>query len=299
MWLVLAFFSAFLLGVYDLFKKISLTDNAVIPVLFWSIFFNCLFLLPVILLSRFCPDFIFHSPFYLPEMPAGQHGWLFLKALLVLTSWIFAYFSLKHLPITLASPIKAFQPMLTLTGAMLVFGERLNAWQWAGVLLAILSLYLLSRSGQKEGIRFSRNKWVCFMALAVVTGSLSGLYDKYLITRIDRMNLQVWSNYYQLLLIGIILLVLWYPKRRQTTPFRWKYTIPLISGFLLMADFAYFYSLSYPDSLISIVSLVRRSSVIVSFTAGAILLKEKNLRLKLLDVLLILAGMYLIYLGTN
>lgn len=235
----------------------------------------------------------------MPYIGLKDHFLLFCKAIVVLSSWIFAYFSLKHLPITIASPIKATQPILTLLGALLIFGERLNLYQWIGIIIAIGSLYLLSFSGKKEGIHFSRNKWIFFMACAVITGSFSGLYDKYLLTFIDRMNVQVWYNFYQLLIMTVILFTLWYPKRRTTTPFKWRYSIPFISVFLVLADFAYFYALSYDDSMISIVSLVRRSGVVVSFIAGAIWFREKNLKIKALDLIFVLIGMYFIYLGTK
>ena len=46
MWLLLAFLSATLLGFYDVFKKKSLKDNAVLPVLFLNTFFSSLIFLP-------------------------------------------------------------------------------------------------------------------------------------------------------------------------------------------------------------------------------------------------------------
>jgi len=299
MWLILSFVSAFLLGLYDVIKKISLDNNAVIPVLFLNILFCCVLFLPIVLLSVFFPELLRHTLFYLPPLNGRAHLLLFLKAIIVLSSWIFAYFSLKHLPLTIASPIKASQPILTLAGALIVFGERLNGWQWAGIITAVISFYLLSASGKKEGISFVRNKWIYFMVLAVVTGSCSGLYDKYLMTQLDRMNVQVWYNFYQLAIMGIILLVCWYPHRHHSTPFRWHNSIPLISVALVLADFAYFYALSDEHSMISIVSLVRRSGVVVSFIAGALWFKEKNLKAKFIDLLLVLSGMYFIYLGTR
>lgn len=299
MWLILAFVSASLLGLYDVAKKISLDNNAVIPVLFLNILFCCILFLPVIILSYFFPDTIRDTIIWLPPVSPTAHPLLLLKAVIVLSSWIFAYFSLKHLPITIASPIKATQPILTLLGAVLIFGERLNVYQWIGILIAIASFYLLSGSGKKEGIHFTHNKWIYFMVLAIVTGSISGLYDKYLMTRFDRMNVQVWYNFYQLFIMGVILVALWYPKRHTTTRFHWRISIPLISLLLVLADFAYFYALSYDDSMISIVSLVRRSGVVVSFIAGALLFKEKNLKTKFVDLLLVLLGMYFIYLGTK
>ena len=299
MWLILAFISAALLGLYEVVKKVSLDNNAVIPVLFLNVLFCCLVFLPTIILSVFFPDTLSGSIFYLPPAAGITHLFIFIKAVIVLTSWIFAYFSLKHLPITIASPIKATQPILTLAGALLIFGERLNGWQWLGIITAIISFYLLSVSGKKEGISFTHNKWIWFMVLAVVTGALSGLYDKFLMERFDRMNVQVWYNFYQLAIMSVILLFLWLPKRKSSTPFQWRNSIPFISILLVLADFVYFYALSYEDSMISIVSLVRRSGVVVSFIAGAIWFKEKNLKAKFIDLILVVLGMYFIYLGTK
>lgn len=73
----------------------------------------------------------------------------------------------------------------------------------------------------------------------------------------------------------------------------------MISVFLSIADFAYFYALSYSDSMISIVSMVRRGSVLVSFLFGAFVLHESNLKNKLVDLSLILIGMIFLYLGTK
>ena len=66
-----------------------------------------------------------------------------------------------------------------------------------------------------------------------------------------------------------------------------------------MADFAYFSALNEPDSMISVVSLVRRGSVLISFACGVLLFKERNLKAKALDLALILIGMVFIWLGTN
>ncbi len=298
MWVALAFLSAFLLGCYEVNKKISLNGNAVLPVLFFNTLVSSLIFLPFILLSFYTP-WLDGTVVYVPKVSAAQHLAVFIKAVIVLTSWIFGYFALKHLPLTLSGPIKATQPVLTLVGAMLIFGERLNAWQWAGVLLAISSFYLLSFSGKKEGIRFTHNKWIFFTVLSVLAGSLSGLYDKYLMSRLDVMTVQVWFNVYQCVVMLLILLLLWYPRRRQTTPFVWRWNILLISVFLCMADWVYFYALTFPDSMISIISMIRRSNVLVTFAAGAFFFHEKNLKNKAVDLFLVLLGMICLFLGTK
>lgn len=308
MWLILAFVSATFLGLYDTSKKASLKDNAVLPVLLINTFFSTILFSPFLLDYLSGTGWFTGTPFDtdplagvsgINDMPAARaHGLVVLKAFIVLSSWIFGYFGLKHLPLTLVGPINATRPVLVLVGATLIFGERLNAYQWAGVLTTILSIFMMSRAGKKENIDFRSNKWVWCVAAATVLGAVSGLYDKFVMRQLSPMFVQSWFNLYQMLIMIIICAVLWYPKRHGTTPFRWSWAIPLISIFICLADFAYYTSLSDPDSMISVVSLVRRSSVIISFLCAALIFRERNLRAKALDLLLILVGMAMIWLGT-
>ncbi len=298
MWLLLAFLSAFLLGCYEVNKKLSLTNNAVIPVLFCNTLISSLLFLPFILLSHFT-DILDGTMFYVPRVSLQTHFAVFLKAIIVLSSWISGYFALKHLPLTITGPIKATQPVLTLLGALLIFGERLNLYQWIGVGLSVISFYMLSSSGKKEGINFSHNKWIFLTVLSITTGALSGLYDKHLMETLDVMTVQVWFNIYQCIIMAIILLLLWYPHRKQTTPFKWRWNIVFISLFLCVADWIYFYALTFPDSMISIVSMVRRSNVLVTFIAGVLIFHEKNLKKKVIDLFFVLLGMFFLYLGTK
>ena len=299
MWLLLAFLSATLLGFYDAFKKQSLKNNAVLPVLFLNTIFSSLIFLPFILLSRFMPECLDGTIVDVPSAGWEEQKYIIIKSFIVLSSWIFGYFGMKHLPLTIVGPINATRPVMVLVGALILFGERLNTYQWIGVILAILSFFMLSRSGKKEGIDFERNKWIFFVVMAAIMGAVSGLYDKYLMGRLNPMLVQSWYNIYQVFIMCPIILLLWMPKRKESTPFRWTWTIIFISIFLSAADFAYFYALSYDDSMISIVSMVRRGSVLVSFTFGALFFKEKNLKSKAIDLLLVLMGMFFLYLGSK
>lgn len=305
MWLLLAFLSAALLGFYDTFKKKSLRNNAVIPVLFLNTLFSTLIFLPFIVLSA-SSHTLDGSMFYVPQMGWAAHRFILLKSVLVLSSWIFGYFAMKHLPLSIVGPINATRPVLVLVGALLVYGERLNLWQWTGVLLAILSFFLLSRSGRKEGIDFKHNRWILCLIIAALLGAASGLYDKYLMASVqdggvglNRMVVQSWYNIYQMILMGIILCTIWFPKRRQTTPFRWDGAIVFISIFLSLADFAYLYALSLPGAMISVVSMVRRGSVIVSFITAVLFFRERNVKAKAIDLLLVLLGMICLYIGSH
>ncbi len=299
MWLLLAFLSAALLGLYDVAKKSALKDNAVLPVLLLNTLFSTLLFAPFIVSAEAGFDLFRGGMFEVEQLEWQAHGLVILKSAIVLSSWIFGYFALKHLPLTIVGPINATRPVMVLMGAMLLFGERLNAWQWSGVLLSILSLLLLSLSGRKEGINFSRNRWILLLAASAFMGAVSGLYDKFIMRELSPIFVQSWYNLYQLMMMSVVVALLWLPRRGSTTPFRWSWAIPAISILLSCADFAYFYALSDQEAMISVVSMVRRSSVVVSFLCGAFVLREKNLRAKAIDLLFIIVGMILLYIGST
>ncbi|MBE6268212.1 MAG: EamA family transporter [Bacteroidaceae bacterium] len=297
MWVALAFMSAALLGCYDFFKKVSLKDNAVLPVLFLNTLFSALLFLPFILLSG--SGVIGEGVLYVPSADLHTHLFLMLKAVIVLSSWICGYFAMKHLPITIVSPIQATRPVMVLLGALLIFGEQLNLYQWIGVSVAIVSFFLLGKSGKREGIDFRRNKWVAFVVAAAMLGAASALYDKFLMSFLQPMLVQSWFNIYQSVIMAAIVLLLWYPTRKKTTPFKWRTSILFISLFLGVADFCYFSALAEQGALIAVVSMIRRGSVLVSFAFGAMVLREKNLKSKVFDLLLILIGLFFLYLGSK
>lgn len=342
MWFLLAISSAVLLGFYDVFKKQSLRGNAVIPVLFLNTLISTLIFAPVIVASALglMPA---DSHWYVPLAAANHHLWVILKAAIVLSSWVCGYFAIKHLPLTVVGPINATRPVMTLVGALLVFGEHLNVWQWAGVVVAIVAFFLMSRSGKKEGLDFVHNKWILLLIAAAVLGAFSGLYDKYLLSSVGSGGrglsaafVQSWFNVYQMLMMAVAL-GFWHRSRRaaqrstssvstdtladcdpcqqngsaadcdprqQNSPaaadaFEWRWTIVGISLFLCAADACYFYALTFDGALIAVVSMTRRSSVLVSFLFGAFMLRERNIRSKALDLLLVLVSLVLLCLGAR
>ena len=298
MWAFLAFVSAALLGCYDFFKKVSLKDNSVVGVLFLNTLFSAIIFLPFILLSH-C-GVITEGTLYVPRAGVATHLLLLLKAVIVLSSWLCGYIGIKHLPITIVSPIQSTRPVLVLLGALFLFGEQLNMYQWTGVLIAILSVFLLSRSGKREGIHFTHNKWVVFVALAAIFGALSALYDKYLMRSLEPVLVQSWFNIYQCMLMGGLLLLLnLFSSTQRSKKLFWRWSIPMISVFLAAADFCYFTALAQDGALIAVVSMIRRGSVVVAFLFGALLLHEKNLKSKAVDILLILVGLFFLYLGSK
>lgn len=291
MWVILAVVSASLLGVYDIFKKKSVAGNNVLAVLFLNTLFGALLLSPIAIYDVVSGDYGFGGDLY-------SHLKILLKSFIVLSAWVFGYFGVKYLPLTITGPISATRPVLVLFGALLIFGEQLNLLQWIGVSLGFVSLFFISRIGSKEGFSIKNNKWIWLCLASTVMGAVSGLYDKYLLQQFAPLQVQSWYAIYQCVIMGGAIALI-KSHNKDTTPFIWRWSIPCIAIFLTVADLAYFYALSIDGAMISVVSMIRRGSVIVPFIYGVIVLKEKNVKLKVVDLSILLVGLILLVLGSR
>lgn len=295
-WILPALLSAICLGVYDIFKKLSVKGNNVLMVLLLNTIFGALYLSPVIIAN------IASGHIGLGDTLRG-HGLIFVKAVIVLSSWILGYFAIKHLPLTIQGPVNATRPVLVLVGALCIFGERLNVLQWIGIIIGFSSLYFISRIGAKEGFSLRRSRWLWMSVGAMVLGAVSALFDKYLLRSYAPLEVKAWYSLYQCVIMGALLMMLMRRQRRReatpTDPFQWRWTIPCIALFLTIADLAYFHSLSEDGSMVSIVSMIRRGSVIIPFLYGAIILREKNVKAKIVDLGLLLLSLVLLVLGSG
>ena len=327
MWIILSFVSALCLGCYDISKKIALRENRVIDVLTLSVCISTLFLSVPWCLSRVCPETMTATPFYVPQLDLAAHGLVVIKSMIVLSSWVFAYISLKHLPLSVVSPMQATRPMWTLVGALLLFGERLNGWQWLGVCLAIGSVFIFSFKNKSQIINHKSqiaSRYYVALALAILIGACSGLYDKYLMRSYDHNAVQVYYTFYQ----ALMMLVVWFivralqAKKDQAstahpTPYTLHFTpstfhptshtfhpiqktgvIVLISLFLIISDNVYMLALRDPDSLIAVVSTIRRGGAVIGFAYGLLFLKEPDPWKKLLCMLGILSGLICLAIGS-
>lgn len=274
--------SALLLGIYDVFKKQALKNNGVLWVLLAATAISTLLLTP-----------------FLSAGPASDHLRLLLKALLVTTSWVSGLIALKLLPVTTASTIKASRPFFVVLFSIVLFGERLNVWQWAGVALALLALTLLSGVSKKEGIDFSKSKGVLDMAVSVLAGVASALYDKHIIADMEPLFIQFWCNFYVTLMLAACVLVKALHDKEKRERFRWDWMLLLIAVFIVGADMLYFFALKQEGALLSVVSLIRRCSVVVTFVLGAIVFKENKVKEKAVDLAILLAGMALLLYGSS
>ena len=296
-WVVASLLSALFLGVYELCTKHAVRDNAVLPVLFFSSLSGAAVWLVLLVGQAVHPGTL---PAALVPDPLTwvQHLQLVLKSVIVAASWIFTYFALKHLPLSLGSPIRATSPLWTLFGAILILGERPTALETIGVLTTLASFVGLSFAGRLEGVHFHRNKWVWFLVAGTLLGAVSSLYDKYLLGRahFSVPTVQAWFSVY-LVLFFTPFAIGWKRRWWSRKVFHWRWSIPFIAFSLLVADYIYFTALRDPDSLVSVVMSLRRGSTLVAFAGGLLLFGELNGWKKIPAVIGILVGIVLTVMG--
>lgn len=294
-WIVLSIASAVLLGFYDIAKKQALRDNAVLPVLYFGIVSGGLVWLPLIIWAFVSPASYPFSGAIPSGLGAREYGLVFGKSALVASSWVFAYFSLKHLPLSIAAPIRATSPLWTILLAVLLMGESLGFGQWVGVVMMLGSFLAFSLVGKLEGVDFHKDRWVAFMIAATLLGACSALYDKYLlqVAGIAPAALQAWFSI-GLVLVMLPLYLMWRRGIWPRSEFRWSWAIPMIGLLLLAADFLYFSAIAKPGALISVISPVRRMSVMIPFFAGIVLHREKSFLPKFACLIGLLTGIIVI-----
>ena len=296
MWVVLSLISAFLLGFYDIFKKQTVVNNAIIPVLFYSTLVSGLMFVPFVLLSQFKP-FIFEGDFmsklFIEPLTARQHLLIMGKTALILCSWMFSYSAMKHLPITVVGPVNQLRPAISVILLFLIFQEKLTWLQWTGVVLAIVSFYLMNRSGKLEGIHFKSNKWVYMLLGSAILVALSGVYDKFLLSKesISPATIQAWYTIYDFLMMAVLFVLIWLPKRKEQ-PFEWRWGIVAMAVFVTVADVIYLTGLKQEAAVVVLIPLILYGvRLVVSFVYGICGFKEQNIRSKIIPLLMVLAAL--------
>lgn len=296
MWMYLGLLAALFLGLHNLCKKHAVQGNEVFPVLLGTISSGFLLLLPIYFGSIFYADEMLHSVFYISDIPWETHGFIVVKSAIMAASWVLAYQALKHLPITIVTPIRSAGPFFTFIGAILIYKEQPKPLQWLGFFLIIFSVLLYSRIGKKEGINFKRNKWIFAIIAATFLGASSGLYDKFLIQSLDLspQTLLFWFSWYTVLILLGILAVTWFPYAEKRKAFKFRWSIIAVGVLLVAADYFYFKALQDPDALIMLLSAIKRSQILIAVVLGGLIFKEKNKRKKLVPLFGIMLGVFFI-----
>ncbi|MGN0853488.1 MAG: EamA family transporter [Kiritimatiellia bacterium] len=282
--------SAVFLAFYDLAKKAAVRDNAVLPVLLFATLFGALGYVGALAAAGRMATVL--------EIGGREAVLVLVKALIVATSWILTYHALRTLPLTIATPIRASAPALVFAAAFFLYGERPSVVQGAGMLLVFVGYWTFSWAGRHEGIDFFRTPAVWCAIGGMCFSAASSMWDKYILqfARLPVEKMQFWFQV-DLVLVYAVVLLAWRVCGFDAKRFQWRWTIPAVGVLLAAADWFYFRGLAIPDVAVSVASLTRRFSVVITFALGAVLFHERNLRRKGLALAAIVCGIALLALG--
>lgn len=296
MWIYLGLLAALFLGLHNLCKKHAVQGNEVFPVLLGTVVSGFLYIASFYLIAIFFPKYAVEKGIVFQTISISTHGFIFIKSCIMASSWVLAYQALKHLPITIVTPIRSAGPFFTFIGAIVIYKESPNNFQWAGFFLIIFSMLLYARIGKKEGINFMSNKWVFAIMGATFLGASSGLYDKFLVQglALNPQTLLFWFCFYTILILMAILGFTWFPYAHKRKEFTFRWSIVAVGVLLQSADYFYFKALQDPEALIMILSALKRSQILIAVLVGGLIFKEKNKRKKLIPLIGIMIGVFLI-----
>lgn len=296
MWIYLGLLAALFLSFNALCRKMSVSGNAVFPVLLVSNATSLFLLLPAFIGSFFYVEEMKNIGMYIPSIALEDHFYIGIKAVLMTCSWTLNFYALKHLPITIVTPIRGAGPFFTFIGAIFIYNESPETLQWIGFFLIIVSMIFYSRIGKKEGINFKKNKWILAIVGATFFGSCSGLYDKFLFQFkvYPVITVQWWFFFYVTLFMLLLVVFIYMPNRAKIGKFKWHWSIAASGVLIFLADYFYFKALRDPEALIMILSAVKRSQIIFTVLIGGLIFKEQNKRMKLIPLVGVLIGVFCI-----
>ncbi len=284
-WFYLALTSAAAWTLVALFQKdCSLGENAIQTAAATSILWAVLSLLFI--------------PFI--KIPTGLYIW-FLLILAGVTYGIAYYYSakaFKYLKVSVASPMYNLGTVIAVLMAVVLLGEKLTYPQIAGVVLVILGTYILElkKGSPLQPFReIFKSEKIHYVLISTLSYSVLTVLSKYILGYVDPLTLL----FTQLLISGLFITVLVFWRHGGLRDIKkgflvHKHMIAVLSLTMIAAMLIDFFALQAGEA--SLVLPVVRLWTLFVVIFGGTFYKEGHLRNRILATVIMLAGIFIIYL---
>ena len=275
MWVILTAFYGLAKGARDGLKKKALEKCCVMEVLF---LYTALAFLLTIPFSR---DIFGIPPIY--------YLWIFIKSFVIFLAWILAFTSIKKMPVSLYGVMDTARMLFSTVIALIFLGETMTLSKGIGLALVLCGLVIVNLGHGKadENVEF---KYIIFSLLTCLFNAISGVMDKALMSTgdINASQLQFWYMFYMTVLYGIYILAARVPLRLSTL--KTDYWIVILSVLFVVSDRALFMANAYPESEVTVMTLVKQLSVVVTVLTGKLVFHEKNILQRAICACVVIAG---------
>lgn len=286
-WILLVLLYGVFKGFREIAKKKAMEDHSVMEILF---FYS---LIAFVLIIPTAGDAF--------DLPTNYFLLIFLKSFVIFVAWILGFEAIKKMPISTYGVLDLSRVLFSTFFGVTVLGETLGLTSVIGIVLVGGGLLLLKYEPKKKvestggtTVTNSNNdkehlKPIVVMAAfgSCFLNALSGLMDKLFMKHVSSSQLQFWYMLYLVLLYLGFILVRKIPLRLSALKNKW---IWLLSILFVIADKALFVANSYPESKVTVMTLLKQAGCIVTIMAGRFIFKEKNTGFKLLCAAIIIAG---------
>ena len=226
------------------------------------------------------------------DVPPHIFGWILVKSSSIFFAWILSFTVLKKLPISTYGLTDMSRVIFSTLMGVIFLHESLTIKGIFSLLLVVSGLYIANRktTTNKEGYQIS-HIWLLF--LACFLNAVSGTLDKYIMSSgtITSSALQFWFMLtLSLMYLAYIIVKKEKLELKKALKNPWIYAL---SFSLVLGDRLLFIANSDPASKVTIMTLIKQSSAVVTIVLGKILYHEKHIVKKLLCALIILIGIAL------
>ena len=280
-WIGLTAFYGVASGVRNLLKKEALKKSPLLEVLFLYTALSFLFIAPVSLIPDPGAMLLDNSTYYF---------YLLLKSLVIFFAWIFAFKSMKKLPISLFGVLESSRVIFaTILGVILV-NEVMGKNQYVGLILVMAGLVLVNIKGENSESKKASLVPILYVIFASFLNSVSGTMDK-LILRTGEINSAQLQFWFMLFMSLLYLIYVIFTKTKIHLSTIIKNPCIIIMGILLLlGDRALFMANESKDSLVTVMILLQQLSLVVTIILGKIFFREKHIIYRLFCAALVISG---------
>lgn len=275
LWIIFVIIYSLLKGSRDGMKKAALKKSSSTEILFFYTLLGLLFVLP------FSKDAFLTPPIYIM--------YSFFKAMVVCIAWLLALMALKSISVSLYGIMDMSRMIFSTFLGVVVLGESLTIQKCVGIATVIIGLLLanLKRTSSTE-------KTTAFALIAALLNcffnAVSGTMDKALMKDMTSSQLQFWFMFFSVVIYGFIILLR--KEKISVKSLKTNYWVPIMSLSLIVGDRLLFEANADPQSQVTLMTIIKQSSVLVTVLSGWLVFKEKHILYKLMCAGIVLAGIF-------
>lgn len=224
---------------------------------------------------------------------------IYIASVLATIAFLFVAKAVRHMDISIISPLLAFDPAVVVVLAFFILGERITYLQLSGILLLIVGSYVLEAENYNMKKIFTRkfkSNYFYYIILALTLYGFCSILDKFILNTVSPLTFILIIHFF-IALNFIVLISIFHNgfegiKHGIKSAGKWIFFVAiLVTSYRLLQVQAI--SMTY----VSLVIPIKRMSNLFATVVGGKIFHEKNLAKRTIACIIMLVGAFLVILG--